>query len=265
MFLTYSSILKTIKIVRVSGVIGFLSITLLFSKPVFAQQKIVISTFENSGIESIYLPILQAAYRKLDMQLFVKHAPPERSLFESNLGRVDGEAARLVAIEKKANNLIRVPTPLGAINTHAFSKSLDTPITSWDSLKPYTIIVLLGYKHAEKMSRGIRRIFAHNPEQAMMLLHKGKADFAVLPLLDGLAALKTQNLTSITVQSSPIESNQLYHYLHREKAHLAPKLNKVLKGMELAGDLEMYRRQAIEKYAAKSSLHQLITSNENSH
>lgn len=221
-----------------------------------AQQTLTISTFESSGIQHIYLPILEEAYARLGVSLQIKHVPPERSLVESNSGRVDEEAARLTAIEQKVDNLIRVPTPLGAINTHVFAKSNDLEISSWHQLRPYKVVILLGYKRAEKMSQGMHRMFAHYPLQAMQLLQKGKADFAVLPALDGLQALQESGIEGIAMSPYSLEYSDLYHYLHIKHRDLIEPLNNVLQGMQRSGKLSHYRRRAIEKYlSAKDSQH----------
>ncbi len=53
--------------------------------------------------------VLRKAYERIGVKIDTHYFPAERALYMSNSGLVDGEVNRIIGLEKKYPNLIRVP------------------------------------------------------------------------------------------------------------------------------------------------------------
>ncbi len=219
---------KTIFIFVMAGII-------LAGMPVNAQEKMVFSTFPESGIALVYKKILRQAYQRIGISIEIKDYPAERALDMSNSGKADGEAARLTAIEKKYTNLIRVPVPLHVVKVVVFAKQAEFPVVGWESLKPYKIATLRGYKQVEGKIQGMKYMTLPGYDQVLRMVDTGRADIAILTMLDGLKAIKALKLKGIKMLEPPLSESVLYHYLHKKHENIVPKITASLQQMEKEG------------------------------
>ncbi len=56
--------------------------------------------------------------------------------------------------------------------------------------------------------------------------------------------VKRGNEQEIVRLPPPIQTSVLYHYLHKQHAHLVPKITAVLKKMEASGELQMIQERS---------------------
>ncbi len=114
---------------------------------VCAKEKLVFSTFENSGLTLLQEPILREVYKQMGIEIEIRQYPAERALRTADEGKVDGEVARLAMVQETYRNLIMIPVPLHHLKNVAFAKDVRFPVQGYESLKPYKVVTLRGYKY----------------------------------------------------------------------------------------------------------------------
>jgi polar amino acid transport system substrate-binding protein len=214
-----------------------MTVIVLTGSPLNAQEKMVFSTFPEAGLVMVYKKVLTQAYERIGISIEIKHYPGERALDMSNSGKADGEAARLTAIEKNYTNLIRVPVPLYILKLVGFSKQ-DIPVAGYESLKPYKLATLRGYKQVEGQIQKMNYIALPSFEQVLQMVDAGRVDIGITSLLDGLKVIKTLKLKGIKVLDPPFHEAPLYHYLHKKHENFVPKISASLQEMEKEGIIQ---------------------------
>jgi polar amino acid transport system substrate-binding protein len=117
--------------------------------------------------------------------------PSERSLVAANLGEVDGEGLRVAGLGGPGSpypNLVQVPERFVRISFVAFSRDATIPLDNgWDSLKPYRIAFINGWKMFEANALGARVVHkVDKPEQLFRMLEEGRVDLALYTRADGI-------------------------------------------------------------------------------
>jgi ABC-type amino acid transport substrate-binding protein len=187
--------------------------------------------------------MLMKAYTRLGYELIFVDLPAERSLLKSNNGLLDGEVNRIKGIEKKYGNLIMVPVPVNFFEAVVFTKRHDFRVNGWASLTSFSIAIRIGAKFAEYRTAGMNVTKFPTYEKAFLLLYNDRYDLCVSSRISGLEQIKKQNLIGIKALEPPLETINLYHYLHLKHKTLIPWISKELQRMEQEGLL--YRERAL--------------------
>lgn len=202
------------------------------------RPELVFSTFPSLGVGELYERILTEAYGQLGYTVKINRMPGRRALHSSNSGVVDGEAARLTAIEKNCPNLIRVPTPVAHSELTAFTKDCEIESEKgWQSIGHYPVGTIRGYKLVEKRIAKMDYHLADSYDSLLKMLEAGRVRIAVFSRFDGLKALKNAKNHTVSAQEPPLATLPLHHYLHKKNRHLLPKIETVLSEMRSSGRL----------------------------
>ncbi|MBF0470343.1 MAG: transporter substrate-binding domain-containing protein [Gammaproteobacteria bacterium] len=216
--------------------LSLFAFTLLsLAPPLYAEKTLVFSTFPSSGLGQIFTTVLTEAYQPLAIPIELSEQPADRALKMADAGIVDGEAGRLSVVENITRNLIRVPVPIFHMRAFAYSKSGQLPINGYDSLAPYRIAVLRGYKQALKMTQGMQREIVDDYQQLRGLLENGRVDVVILTEVDALNTFGELLGTTIHPIQPPINQGEMYHYLHQSHQALLPRITASLQKMEQSG------------------------------
>ncbi len=177
--------------------------------------------------------VLREAYAALGYNLVVHRMPIPRSLEESNMGRFEGELARVGGIESRYKNLVRVDVPIFDLEVVAVTKDKSRRIREWSDLGGLTVAYPRG---AIIMEQNLPENVGHlapflSLEKGMALLLAGRADV----LLSSRKNLAGDDLEGLYVQEPPLEHVHVYHYLHKKNRALVPKLEAVLRKMREQG------------------------------
>lgn len=201
--------------------------------PAIASTKMVFTTYPGSGMTLVEKPIVEDLYSRLGMAVEVVSLPAERSLLMSNSGKFDGELGRLEIIGKNYKNLIMIPVPLEYIKNTALVSKTNVDLSGYESLKPYTVVALNGYKYFEDMliKHKIEHVLVTHFEQIFQLLEKGRVDIALTTELDALKFMSIRHSSSIRLLPNVFDKLPTYHFIHRKHAHLVEKLTTELKRM----------------------------------
>lgn len=226
---------------------------LLVSQAAHATTIEVSTLVEASPVTEVAEKVMTEAYRRLGLTLQVKPLPGERALQSANDGLMDGELYRGGDIAQTYTNLVKIPVVIATVDFVVFAKDKTLPVRAWKDLAPYTV----GYK------RGIKTIEVNLPngtksepvmatEQAFKKLDTGRNDAVVAVRLTGLLALKELGIKNITILDPPLQSLQLFHFLHVKKKGLADRLTATLQQMEREGVMKSIQRE-VEQGALSSS------------
>lgn len=182
----------------------------------------------------------QESLRRIGVDLKLVSLPSERSLTAANLGEVDGEGLRVGGLggpDGPYPNLIQVPERFVRISFVAFSK--DATITldnGWDSLKPYRIAFINGWKMFEANAQGARVVNkVDKPEQLFRMLDEGRVDLVLYTHADGLLLARNLGLTSVAPLSPALKEVDMYLYLHKKHQALVPKLTQAIRDLKADG------------------------------
>lgn len=208
-------------------------------------QTIVVSTLaERSPVTETAEKVMSEAYRRIGMTMEVRPLPGERALRTANDGMVDGELYRGGDITQTFANLVKIPVVISTVDFVVFAKDKNLPVREWKDLAPLTV----GYK------RGIKAIETNLPagtkaepvdatEQAFKKLEVGRNDVVVAVRITGLVALNELGITNIAILERPLQSLQLFHYLHAKNQHLVEPLTMTLQQMEEEGFIENIKKE----------------------
>ncbi len=192
--------------------------------------------------------VVSEAFRRCGLELKLIKLPAERALRNANEGIDDGDMSRIAGLEKVYPNLIRVPEKIFDMEFVAFSKQKDMVITDWNSLEPYNVGLIKGWKIFENGTRHLPNVVAVRDADVMFsMLDKNRIEVALYARWLGLYHIKTMNLQGIHDVKPPLATKEMFIYLHKKHHELVPKIAQALREVKQSG---MYERNFKEKFRA---------------
>lgn len=184
------------------------------------------------------------AFRRAGVKLRLVKLPAERALLNANAGIEDGDLSRIAGLEAQYPNLIRVPEKLIDWEFSAFST--DPTISSKvDALRTHSVAHIKGWKIYEKLMAGAPTVvMAEDSAQLFRLLELKRVEVVLYVRWMGLAKIREQGLQGVALLEPPLATREMYIYLHKRHAHLAPKIAAALRELKKEG---FYDRQFREK------------------
>ena len=217
------------------------AITLSFS--LGAQERLLVSRIESDFNEDYMERLLTEAYQRIGVDVEYVQYPAKRALYTSNLGKTDGEMARIKGVDNEFQNLLMTDVPISSIDIVVFTKNKNIRVDGWQSLKPYSIAVPRGIRVIEKGTTGMEVSVFNTTEKILKLVSMGRYDVAILTRIDGLGYVKKLNITNLTILEPPVAKVDLYHYLHKKHENLLPKINSSLINLKESGRMKDIRDQ----------------------
>ena len=214
------------------------SLTLFSAGRAVSGQKLVLN-FGNASPyitpegKGFYADIAAEAFRRIDIEAEVIYIVSAQSLINANQGIEDGNMARIAGMEKKFPNLIPVPEKIVDFEFTAFTHEVDFKVDGWDSLKPYEVGIVTGWKIYEKNiteAKLIKKV--KRSEQLFRLLDKARIEVAMYQRWGGAWLIKEPGL------DPPITVKPLYMYLHKKHVALVPKVPQALIDMKKDGSYQ---------------------------
>lgn len=181
--------------------------------------------------------IAREGFHRIGVDIKVVSLPSERSLVAANLGEVDGEGLRVAGLSAQYPNLVQVPERFVRISFVAFAKDATIPLDNgWDSLKPYRVAFINGWKMFEANASGARVVHkVDKPDQMFRMLDDGRVDLVLYTRADGTQLARSLGLTSIAPLSPPLRDVDMYLYLHKKHQALVPRLGQALRDLKADG------------------------------
>lgn len=232
-----------------------MTMALAFS-PVRAGEKMVLSTgvlkpYTTPDRQGFLDQLIATVFRDLGIEAEILLYPTaiERSLLNANEGVDDGEAMRVAGLEKQYPNLIRVPEEVISNDFVAYTTGEPFTTDSWDSLKPYAVTYLIGWKIFEQnVPKGKEITLARDVDQMFGLLKSKRADIALYERWQGLVKARDMGF-KVQVLDPPLVHTKMFMYLHKKHAALVPRVAQALAKMKQDGRYQQIFDKTLKPYA----------------
>jgi len=201
------------------------------------SQTIVVSSNNTPMDRKVLEQVSQEAFRRIGVAFKLTSLPSERSLLAANQGDVDGEGLRVAGLGSQYPDLVQVAEPYVRISFVAFAKDANIDLRAgWDSLKPYSVAFVGGWKMFEANAMGAKMVTkVEKPEQAFRMLEAGRVDMALYTRADGLALVRSMGQPAIAPLAPALKDVDMYLYLHKKHQALVPRLAQALRDMKTDG------------------------------
>ncbi len=220
------------------------------SSQVFAEERVLVLNDANeppltTANHDGYLDMIaNEAFRRVGYALKLDKMPAERALINANEGLVDGELTRIAGLEALYPNLIRVSEKFTDWEFMAFSKNRSVPST-WEAMRSRAVGHIRGWKIYEQNLDGAEHVTAvEDSAQLFRMLELDRIEVALYEHWLGLALLKQQGLRDVYPITPPLVTREMFIYLNKRHAPLAPKLAEALRALKREG---FYQRAYHEK------------------
>lgn len=208
------------------------------------SYKVLLSTPEQDGLLDT---IAKEAFFRCGIHIELPYLPAERSLLAANAGLHDGELNRVAGLEKLYPNLVRIDESMMEFRFVAFRKTGNMSISDWQSLAPYRIGIVKGWKILEENAGDLPAVtFVNSAQQLFTLLELGRIDIALYGDLLGRAQLQAMHIEDYTVLDPPLAVREMYMYLHRKHRELVPQVRDALRAMKQDGTYDRLYKEKTE-------------------
>ncbi len=187
------------------------------------------------------------AFSRLGIEITIPRLPAERALINADRGIDDGNLPRIAGLDAIYPNLIMVPESIMDYEFVAFSRHVEFSTTGWETLKPYNVAIIIGWKILEKNVVGVQSLTkVKNQNQMFSLLKLDRADVVIYEKWQGLQTAKAMGITDIHVLQPPLAQRKMFMYLHKKHADLVPKVAAALKQMKVDGTYQRIFDQSLK-------------------
>ncbi|MBF0194342.1 MAG: transporter substrate-binding domain-containing protein [Magnetococcales bacterium] len=220
--------------------LAILSLLIIFGANVQAET-LAINTFgapplSNEQRTGFHDQLSITAFKRLGLDIIIPRLPAERALINANKGIDDGDLPRISGLESIYNNLIMVPQSIMDYSFVAFTRHKNFKITGWDSLKPYNVGIITGWKILEKNVVGVRSLTkVKNQTQLFTLLQMDRTDVVIYEKWQGLQTARDMGIKDIKILQPPLSKRKMFMYLNKKHEHLVAKIAKTLTEMKEDG------------------------------
>ncbi|MBT3703192.1 MAG: transporter substrate-binding domain-containing protein [Alphaproteobacteria bacterium] len=191
---------------------------------------------EETGFQNL---VVAEVFRRIGLKARVKqYVASARAMSNANANIDHGVAMRIKGLEKKFPNLVRVEERLVENDFVAYSRNLVFKSNSWQSLLPYRVAYIHGWVIFERnLMRSQEKHAVYKPEQMFDMLGKKRVDLVLYERWQGLQRAMETGLV-VKVHEPPLAAVDMYMYVHKSHAHLAPELAKALREMKADGSYQ---------------------------
>ena len=191
------------------------------------------ATQDRNGFQDL---IIYEVFRRIGLKGRVEiYDASARALINANEGIDHGVTMRIKGLEKKYPNLVRVPERLIENDFVAYSADLDFATDSWKSLTPYVAAYINGWVIFERnLSADQSKTAVRDPGQMFEMLSKGRVDVVLYERWQGLQRAQETGV-AVKVHQPPLATVDMFMYIHKDYAHLVPKLAQALRAMKADG------------------------------
>ncbi|MEP3045880.1 MAG: transporter substrate-binding domain-containing protein [Roseibium sp.] len=227
----------------------------IFGLSAQAQDKLVISTIENSAVATIASDIVSVAYEKLGIDIEIVPTSGTRSLVLSSQGKVDGELMRIYQVGDKFPDLKRVQINGYSLENVVHIRQADLGQIAIEELHTKRVGHIEGVIQAARFSDGFEDVWkASSYEELYGMLAAGRLDAVISNTISGTVYLRKMTLDNIT-QLGPAHSVlPFYHYLYKTNERLIPKLQMVFADMYASGETDEIINAAIARMVAEPAI-----------
>jgi len=192
--------------------------------------------------------LISEAFHRNGIDVSVQSLPGERALINANEGIDDGDGLRILELNmnRKYPNLVRVPEKIIDVDFVVYTNGTDVKIDGWESLVPYNVGIVWGWKILERNIVGTQSLVkTRTPQLLMQLLQNNRTDLIAIERWTGLTIARKLHLTTLKLIEPPLISKSLYLYLHKKHKALIPKIVRTLREMKQDGTYERIKQESL--------------------
>ncbi len=191
------------------------------------------STMDHTGLAD---RVIKEACARIGLNVEIVKLPSERALINANKGIDDGNFCRVEGIDSIYTNLIRVPEEIIQFRFVAFTKNFNLKTTGWESLKPYHVGIVTGWKILENNIVATKSLTKVKDDTTLFhLLDRDRVDLVVYDMTQGLACSQTLKLQNVAISSPPLAIKGMYLYLNKKHSNLVPLFTEAIRNMKEDG------------------------------
>lgn len=204
---------------------------------------------DRSGfLDRLVAELFQRVGLKAEVQVY---EASERAMQNANAGIDDGMAMRIKGLEAQYPNLIRVPEKVIDNDFVAYSRRQAFPTRGWETLAPYQVAHIIGWKVFENNLGGDRHVtLVRNAEQLFELLRQDRTDIILYERWQGLWWARQMALEAKLLEP-PLASQEMFIYLNRKHAALVEPVAAALAAMKKDGSYKRIVDATLTPLAAK--------------
>ena len=221
-----------------------------FTSNSIANEIVVSGINESMNSEISYL-VLKEAYETIGFKLIWRANDSKRSLKESNDGQVDGELFRIEGVQRKYQNLLKIPTAVNELQATAFSHNKDLKVSGWSSLDKLRVGVQRGLHFSEMGAKNLKVTQYDSNEDLFNALDSKSIDVAVASRVNGIDTITKNNYLDIFEIKPYVQTYELFHFLNKKNEQFVFKINKVLLAMKAKGRIKEIRNNFLDTLKKK--------------
>lgn len=208
-----------------------------------ANSSLSVNTGFTAPVSTVFEQVLSEVFRRLSLDLKFQEVSAERSLILVSEGIDDAECCRIPdVVRRDYPNLITVPESVFEVRFSAFAKRRDIQIDDWNSLRPYSVGTVTGWKILVNNIAQVKPLesFVLDDASAMFrMLDMDRIEIATLGYLSGLKVIDELGLGErIQPIEPPLASRKLYMMIHPRHAGLVEDLARVIREVKRDGTLD---------------------------
>jgi len=214
----------------------------------FARPPLVLSTFagpplSNKEQTGYYDLILKEAFRRAGIAIEIVQLPAERSLANANQGVTDGDFVRVAGLNSIYPNLLQVREKVTDFEFVGFSRNTSIATTGWESLKPYDVAIVRGWKILETNIVGTRSLVRVKDQNLLFtLLKNNRVDIVVYSRFEGYEMIRQVGIRDAVILEPPLAVKEMFLYLNKRHETLVPVIEEKLKAMKRDGSIALIKK-----------------------
>lgn len=213
--------------------------------PAQAQERMSIGYIATSIDTEPAMAVLTEAYGRLGIELDLVGIAGSGSLVAADAGELDGELMRIEALPARFSNLVRVDAPVSILQAGILTTDSELDASRWVDLRRLHVGAVRGILFIEESLLSGPVTWVDSYDELYAILLAGEIEAAVVPKINGQEALDRLGAPLVMLDAT-LQTNLLYHYVHRRHAELVPQLRAVLKDMLLSGRTQELIGQTLE-------------------
>lgn len=243
--------MKTLEKTILFFFIGFFLHTSLEAKPTLALGTSYYEPITTPAKDGVLDLVYQELGRRLGISIMVDRLETaERVLVNANSGLSDGDVGRIAGLENQYSGLIRVPVPIYHYEMAVFSKKINFKVAGKESIMPYDIGLLRGWKILERSAEGAHSVTSlETAEQVFTMLDRGRIDIALFEKSQAMPVLKKMGLREIKALKPNLLEGEWYLYLNKKYKPLIPQITAELLKMHEDGTMRRINEKVKQHYA----------------
>jgi len=135
-----------------------------------------------------------------------------------------------------------------------FSKDSTIQIKGWESLEPFNVAYIHGWKIFDQYATGAKSIVkVKNKTLLFNLLDGNRTDLVLLTRIAGLETIQRMNLRGIVPLEAPLAVKPMFLYLHKKHKSLLPYFNTTLQEIKKDGTYQKLSEEILVPFLSKKT------------